>query len=106
MSASVQSYGYTDPASDVYGGTQQKATGAAKKLGQDEFIQLLVAQLQNQDPMNPVKNEDFIAQMATFNSLEQLVAIKEGVNKLAGITDDGTEGEGTNSNNSVEETKG
>ena len=60
-------------------------------MSKDEFLQLLVAQLKNQDPMDPVKNEDFLAQLATFSSLEQLVAIKEGVDKLAGIVTDGTE---------------
>jgi len=64
------------------------ATGSAKSLGREEFLQLLIAQLQNQDPTNPVQNEDFIAQLATFSSLEQLIAIKEGINLIAGIATD------------------
>ncbi len=40
-------------------------------------MKLLVSQLQNQDPMSPVANEDFVAQLATFSSLEQL----EGLNQ-------------------------
>lgn len=58
-------------------------TKDSKEIGQDEFLRLLVAQLQNQDPMNPVDNQQFIAQLATFSSLEQLISINKGVNKLA-----------------------
>ena len=42
------------------------------ELGKDAFMQLLVSQLQNQDPINPQSNENFIAQLAQFSSLEQM----------------------------------
>jgi flagellar basal-body rod modification protein FlgD len=41
-------------------------------LGKDEFLQLLVTQLQNQDPLDPMDNTQFVAQMAQFSSLEQM----------------------------------
>jgi len=41
-------------------------------LGEDTFLRLLVTQLQNQDPTNPVSNEQFVAQLAQFSQLEQL----------------------------------
>jgi flagellar basal-body rod modification protein FlgD len=47
-------------------------------MGRTEFMQLLVAQLQHQDPLDPVTNEDFVAQLATFSSLEQLQEINSG----------------------------
>ena len=39
-------------------------------LGKDAFLKLMITQLQNQDPLNPAKNEDFIAQLAQFSSVE------------------------------------
>lgn len=40
-------------------------------VSQEQFLQLLIAQLQNQDPLNPVENQEFVAELATFSSLEQ-----------------------------------
>jgi flagellar basal-body rod modification protein FlgD len=70
--------------------SQNTSAGATKDVGQTEFLKLLVTQLQNQDPMNPVDNQQFIAQLATFSSLEQLIAINKGVTKLS----NGLEGTG------------
>lgn len=43
-----------------------------KSLGAEDFLKLLTVQLQNQDPLEPMKDTDFIAQMANFSSLEQM----------------------------------
>lgn len=52
-------------------------------VDKDTFLTLLVTQLKNQDPTDPQKNEEFIAQLATFSSLEQLTQINEGITKMA-----------------------
>lgn len=52
------------------------------ELGKDDFLQLLITQLTHQDPMDPLKNEDFIAQMAQFSSLEQMTNISKGIENL------------------------
>ncbi len=44
-----------------------------QELGKDEFLQMLITQLRHQDPMDPMKDQEFIAQMAQFSSLEQMV---------------------------------
>ncbi len=46
---------------------------STKKLGQDEFLNLLITKLQNQDPMDPQDDLEFIGQLAQFSNLEQLV---------------------------------
>ena len=47
-------------------------TRSVNDLGKDSFLKLLIAQMQNQDPMNPIQDKDFIAQLAQFSSLEQM----------------------------------
>lgn len=47
-----------------------------KQLGQQDFLRLLLTKLTSQDPLNPEKDSDFIAQMAQFSSLEQAKAMQ------------------------------
>jgi flagellar basal-body rod modification protein FlgD len=50
--------------------TLDRKTGGT--LGKDDFLKLFVAQLQHQDPMNPMQDSDFMGQMASFSTLEQV----------------------------------
>ena len=45
-------------------------------LGQQDFLKLLVTQMTSQDPMNPMKDTEFVAQMATFSSLQNSVSME------------------------------
>lgn len=73
----------TDALSGAMASTAPQATSTAEAvggaMGKDEFLQLLVAQLRNQDPMNPSRPEEFAAQLAQFSSVEQLVNINESM---------------------------
>jgi flagellar basal-body rod modification protein FlgD len=53
-----------------------------KGLGEDAFMLLLLAQLKNQDPLKPMEDKDFIAQLAQFNSLSQLTQMNDTLNGL------------------------
>ncbi|MEL6348722.1 MAG: flagellar hook capping FlgD N-terminal domain-containing protein [Myxococcota bacterium] len=61
---------------------QDAASAPTNDLGQETFMQLLVTQLQNQDPLNPQSNEEFVAQLAQFSSLEQLVSVNDSIDGL------------------------
>ena len=71
-------------------GTNVTATGGANvqaavsALGSDVFLRLLVTQLQSQDPTNPVQNEDFVAQLAQFTTLEQATSTNKLLETLIG----------------------
>lgn len=60
-------------------GTTAISQPAAKKLGKDEFLKMLVAQLKNQDPMNPMDGSQMAAQLAQFSSVEQLIDINKSL---------------------------
>lgn len=57
----------------LFSGSTNNAITADKEL----FLKLLITQLKNQDPMDPLKDQDFVAQLAQFTSLEKLSAIDE-----------------------------
>ena len=68
-------------------GTESPATLASalpdSALGKEAFLELLVTQLKNQDPLNPTSNEDMIAQLAQFSSLEEMQNLNENILGLA-----------------------
>jgi flagellar basal-body rod modification protein FlgD len=53
-----------------------------RTLNQDDFLKLVLAQLTNQDPLNPQKDTEFIAQMTQFSALEQSKSMQQDIAKL------------------------
>jgi flagellar basal-body rod modification protein FlgD len=64
-------------------GKSVDASKERNKLGQAEFLDLMVAQLKNQDPFKPLENGDFIAQMAQFSSVSGLDKLQKSFDTLA-----------------------
>mgnify|MGYP002640402352 CR=1 FL=1 len=58
------------------------ASYGSQELSQETFLNLLITQLQNQDPLNPQESQEFVAQLAQFSSLEQLMTLNEGMDTL------------------------
>ena len=56
-----------------------------QELGKDQFLQLLVTQLKYQDPLDPMKNDAFIAQTAQFSALEQMQQVNENITMQSGL---------------------
>lgn len=52
-----------------------------QELGQDAFLKILTTQLQHQDPLEPMENQEMIAQMAQFSSVEQLGQMNDSLNE-------------------------
>lgn len=73
-------------AADVLGKyrVQQNSTAAGNnELGKNEFMELMIAQLKNQNPLEPQDNGEFISQLAQFSSLEEMQGLSQSVDDVA-----------------------
>ncbi len=70
--ATLDELSYADRSSISSSSSSSTTSTASSDLGKEEFLQLLVCQLQNQDPLNPEEDTEFISQLAQFSSLEQM----------------------------------
>lgn len=66
----------------LYLKNQSTSRAPSPDLGKEEFLKILMTQLQNQDPLSPMDDKEFISQMATFSSLEQMMNISKSVDAL------------------------
>ena len=60
----------------------------SQTVGQQQFLQLFIAQLQHQDPLSPLEPDQLTAQLAQFSQLEQLTGVNDRLDKLAGQSKD------------------
>ncbi|WP_240375312.1 flagellar hook assembly protein FlgD [Bacillus piscicola] len=58
-------------------------------MGKDDFLKILIAQLSNQDPLNPMEDKEFIAQMAQFSSLEQMTNMNTALQRFVNAQESG-----------------
>ena len=68
------------PTSAPSTGTTASQDSSPDDVSENEFLQLLVAQIQYQDPTNPTDSTAFVTQLAQFSSLEQLIGIHDDLN--------------------------
>lgn len=67
--------------------SEAQAAGNAAASGtpsKEMFLQLLVTQIKNQDPMNPTDSTQFVSQLAQFSQLEQVIAIRQDIEAAGG----------------------
>ncbi|MEN2766445.1 flagellar hook assembly protein FlgD [Ornithinibacillus xuwenensis] len=66
----------------LYLKNQSTTRTPSNDLGKEEFLKILMTQLQNQDPTNPMEDREFISQMAQFSSLEQMMNMSNAISSL------------------------
>jgi len=75
----------TRAAVDTFNKTLNAGKVASNGLGKDDFLKILITQLQHQDPTAPLEDKEFISQMAQFSSLEQMTNLSANFQKLQGL---------------------
>jgi flagellar basal-body rod modification protein FlgD len=70
---------------DAYNKSISPDRKSGGNLDKDDFLKILITQLKYQDPSDPMKDKEFIAQMAQFSSLEQITNMTSEFKKMAGM---------------------
>ena len=66
--------------------SSSSASSLNSLTSENTFLQLLIAQIKNQDPLNPTDSIQFVGQLVQYSELEQLMGINQGVQTLTGAT--------------------
>jgi len=91
----IPGVGNTESGSQQTNTTSTSSTGIDSMASEQTFLKLFVAQLENQDPLNPQDATQFVAQLAQFSSVEQEIQMREdldSINKAVTTQDSGTQG--------------
>jgi flagellar basal-body rod modification protein FlgD len=75
--------GATPPLGALEPSTKVSGLSKTSTMGKDEFLKMLVAQLKNQDPLNPMDGKDMAAQLAQFSTVEQLISMNKSMEEQA-----------------------
>jgi len=94
--AQTQSTNSTNGSSGSGSSTSSSST-VGSLTSEQTFLQLLVAQIQNQDPLNPTDSIQFVGQLVQYSELEQLMGINQGIQTLTGDSSSSTSNAATNS---------
>ena len=70
---------------DAFNASLNGTRSPQQNLGKDDFLKILITQLQHQDPTKPMEDREFIAQMAQFSSLEQMTNMSSQFTELAAM---------------------
>jgi flagellar basal-body rod modification protein FlgD len=98
MQTAAQAHATSGTNSTTGSGSSTSSTSSVGSLTSEQtFLQLLVAQIQNQDPLNPTDSIQFVGQLVQYSELEQLMGINQGVQTL---TSDSTSKSSTSSSSS------
>ena len=94
MASPVSSLGSSSNTNDSSSANMLGATAPSEQM----FLQLLVAQLQNQDPLNPTDSTQFVSQLAQFSELEQMMQVRSDTDTLVADAAAAATGSNTTSN--------
>ena len=74
------------PVSSITPASVPSSTASAASVDYDAFLQLLVAEMQNQDPTEPMDSTEYVAQLASFSNVEQSIQMNEKLDSILGVS--------------------